>query len=64
MMFPSPEPPYSLNEGADTILESLEGLGMLPPSTNYFVDNFPEKMLWSEVADYHRWEPEDDGDIK
>lgn len=43
---------------AKIILDSIEKAGMLPPSTNWWVDNCPDTMTWEEVNDYHQWEPE------
>ena len=50
---------YSL---AEDILTAIENAGMLPPSTDYFVNHEPEgfQQTWDSVADYHLWEPEDD----
>ena len=46
---------------ADFVLEGIEKVGMLPPSTDYFIRNQPLgfTQTWEEVADYHQWEPEE-----
>jgi hypothetical protein len=45
---------------AEDIVRMIERAGMLPPSTDYFVNNYPDEMHWEEVHDFHRWEPEYD----
>lgn len=42
------------------ILDVVEQAGMLPPSSEWLIENTPELMRWSEVADYHNWDPEED----
>lgn len=51
-------------ENAETLLDRIEAAGMLPPHTDWFVNNKPDEMHWSEIHDYYQWEPEDDGDDK
>lgn len=44
------------------ILKIIEENGMLPPRTDYYIKNQPDGFiqLWEEVADYHKWEPENE----
>ena len=54
------EPP-TLEQG-EKLLDIVEkAIGMIPPSTNYFIKNKPVgfEQTWEEVNDYHNWEPED-----
>lgn len=43
---------------ARSILAKIEQLGMLPPSTDWLVNNQPDRMTWETAHDYHLWEPE------
>lgn len=45
---------------ANRLLTKLEKIGMLPPKTDWLVNNFPDKMTWEQVNDYHMWEPENE----
>jgi hypothetical protein len=48
------------DQGSEDILDLLEEVGMLPPPTDWLVKNRPQEMTWSEVHDYHIWEPEEE----
>lgn len=44
----------------EKVLADIEKAGMLPPATDWLIKNHPEEMIWSEVNDYHLWEPENE----
>lgn len=47
-------------KSASNILDICEYLGMLPPSTDYFINNCLLEMNWDSINDYHLWEPDNE----
>jgi len=45
---------------AEHMLSTVELFDMLPPSSDWLIDNHPERMHWDEVHDYYLWEPENE----
>jgi hypothetical protein len=45
---------------AKFLLDKVEEAGMLPPMTNWLVENHPEQQIGEDPHDHHLWEPEDE----